>query len=178
MANLRTCTSCDFQGTAEHFAENKRICLECHKNRVKRSQGRSAARDAAQIDIKLPRRAKSKLDKAFDNRDALGIMLKGNLGRAIDEATYMMDFQKARLGQAIKLKDAKMINDAANGFDKALTQHTAITTKLMEKLQALEDLRAQEGKTKPVTFFLQPFPSKPRINPTHKVPAEYLPGGD
>ena len=178
---MRTCTACDFKGPGEKFAEGKRICLQCHKNRVKRSQGRSAARDAARLEIKLPRRTKTKksrLESAFDNRDALSIMLKGNLGRAIDEAEYMMDFQKARLDKAIEIQDAKMINDASNGLDKALTRHTEIATKLMDKLQAFEDLRAQERKTKPVSFYLQPLPAKPRISEPHTVPPEYYPDGD
>lgn len=174
----KTCTECEFKGPREKFAQGKRICLTCHGDRVKRSQGRSAAADAADLDIKIPKRKAAPLDKAFDSRDALGAMLKGNLGRAIDESVYLMDFQRARLEQARKMKDAKLINDAANGLDKALTQYTAITTKLMDKLQALEDLRAQEGKIKPVTFYLQPAPAQPRLGVTHTIPPEYYPDGD
>ncbi len=115
------------------------------------------------------------LAAAFDSRDALSDMLKLELQRAINDANDLVSFAKARLEQARKLEDAGMIDKAAKGLETAQSNHISLITRLTEKLQAMEDLRQQGEKSKPVTFYLNTTPATPQIEPIFTVPPELYP---
>ena len=101
--------------------------------------------------------------------------MKINLQRALDDANAMVDFQKARLKVARQEGDSKLIKEASKALSDAQGQHIQLSTKLMEKLQAMEDLRAKEEKAKPVTFFLVEAPDRPNLIPVRVVPPELFP---
>jgi len=147
-----------------------------------RSKGRTAngsSGDASgELDIQIKKRRKRTNPDTFDNTDALDETLKGNLNRGLEIANAQLDFAEARLEQARKSKNPKLIQDAAKALDSAVANHTAINTRLVDKFQALNEVRAKQEKAKPCTFYFNAYPPSPTIVPTREVPAELLPKDD
>lgn len=170
-----TCTDCNEKFPKEGMAANKRICLSCHATRVAASRAKQQATDSLDIDISSIKTTHVDLTDAFENRDALSTMLKGNLAQAINDCNEAIAFQKKRLQVATERGNAKQINDASKALEAARKTHVELTTKLMDKLQAMDDLRAKEEKSKPVAFFLITDPAQPLINPMRQIPSEFYP---
>lgn len=182
----KTCTECGLVGHPDKFAVGKRLCKECNRLRVAASRARK--KDAKKLDIvdlkKIQRGRKPAAAKrakavkrlagleAFSTREGLSDMLKDNLARALEGANDQVEFNKMRLAAATESGDAELIDEANKGLTVAMAQHTQLTTRLMEKLQAMEDLRAQQEKAKPVTFIFVQAPQGPNIMGTREMPED------
>jgi len=172
----KTCTECGFKGHPDQFQVGTKICTPCNRDRVRKS--RAKANEALELDVDTLDFEQIDLSDAFDSRVGLSAMLKQQLQDSINRALKNIHYQQKRLESATAKGNAKLINDASKALHQAETRHDAILIKLMEKLQSLEDLRAQSEKAKPVAFFIIPEPNQPIINATHTIPESYYPEGD
>src|SRR5687768_1972119 len=109
----RTCTGCGHKGPPEEFAGMTRVCNQCNRERVAKSEGRSSER------MDIPDTPVSQVDLigAFDSRESLSEMLKNNLQRAINDANNLVSFQKQRLQVAREKGDSKLINEASKALE-------------------------------------------------------------
>jgi len=169
----KECSDCGFVGDSSQFVLGRKVCKACQRKRMAVSRGKKAPK---KLEIQKPAVSKSRKKKAgleaFSTREGLSDMLKDNLSRALEDANEQVAYNKLRLAAATKLEDSELIDEANKGLAAAMSQHTQLTTRLMEKLQAMEDLRAQQEKAKPVTFYFVTAPGKPNILPTRDLPED------
>lgn len=169
-----TCTDCGGKFNGEDTVTGKRLCKSCNRKRVAASRKK---KKVTKVVIAKPRKKKSKKDElvdfgAFTDRKILGDVLRVEFRKALDRANRSIDFQEARLDAAVKLGSPKEIDEASKAIHRASDGHVQLITKLMDKLQMMEDLRKQSEKSKPTTFYLNMLPKNPRINPTREMPKE------
>lgn len=167
----QTCLECNKKFFREDMTEGKRICKPCNAKRAAASKAK--IKEADLLDIPADIEADEyDLSDAFENRDALSTMLKQNLNQAINDANQAIAFQKKRLEVARQTGSAKLLNEATKGLEAAQRRHVELCTRLMEKLQSLDDLRAKEERAKPVAMYVNQYPIRPQIVQTREVPLD------
>lgn len=171
---VKVCNDCGFEGDSSQFVLGRRLCKGCQRGRMAKSRKKKVP------ELEFPKRSAKKQTKkadllgvkAFSTREGLSDMLKDNLARAISDANDQVEFNKVRLALAMEAKDSNLIDDANRGLQTAMSHHHQLMTKLMDKLQAMEDLRAQQEKAKPTTFVFVQAPAGPKILPTRELPED------
>lgn len=158
------CTDCRKDFPQSKMAKGRRICKRCYAARE--AERKEAARKPLAIET-LPEHESLPAGSLTD-RDALNVTVKGNMEAALADANALIVRCKARLAAAEASGDARSVNEAGKSLQQALGQHVQLISKLMDKLQAVEDLRAQSEKAKPVQFFLMEPPAPAVVLPLRK----------
>lgn len=174
----KTCSDCGFVGDSSQFVMGRKVCKACQR---KRMAGSRAKKTPKQLKIaKVGGKGRKKLagGNAFSTREGLSDMLKDNLARALEDANEQVAFNKLRLHAAVLSNDSELIDEANKGLATAMSHQTQSTMRLMEKLKAMEDLRAQQEKAKPVTFIFVQAPTAVNILPTRTLPGDLTDSGE
>lgn len=133
--------------------------------------GSLGGRPAARVEIGDINLTIEKIDSGvFSGREKLNSFLQENIAETLGAVDLLIRVNIARLNSAIKSAEAKRIDEAEKAYRSSLDMKQKTLISLMDKLEALENLRSEDQTGgKQVVFQINTPPNEFQVTPAREV---------
>lgn len=165
---VKTCTKCKNSKPVGQFAKNRNVCKQCAATYMRkyRDEDGKGGRPKRTVELDLAELPALVVGDGFAGREDLEQYLQRQLEETCAHFDVLIEVNRARLQAALRTRSAKDINDAEVAYRRTVVDKTSYQTKLLEKLELLQQWRPTEDEDpahNPVVFEMGATPDKEKL---------------